>query len=879
MTSKFVNYYRQNPHRDDDPSSPLPIRFPSSSRLLRKKTHQMQKKIRSLKETLTQLIELHKVCPPLEQVNSSILPEKLLDSTNNCPDDPDLRPIHDPNDSPIDHVLEYVKNHTHLLESISYLLRLRSGPLAKNQSPVTFETSIEDLVHGLRLSLCSEWAAVRASALQCFRVLLRTPDVEEETYRQMLNYGIDILITRSLDTGILEGGYDMEMVQALRLLYLFVQKHTSEISRPLLAALISIASSATSDNKLFRTCLALIGLLAAKQPQLLQETGGIRTLVQGVLTCSDMHMNESLIASIVSLLSHPSTRLVVNLLHELQPLLAPFTDSHYIPHFFESSRKDIKTPLELERAHQQAKIQAVNACACAFTSLFHSWSGMFALTQNFDSSSLIGFLEMLPLVTPVLQHAMLDALFRILLIAPPATSSIDQLFETLPSNGYDRRTRSLISPFSQGLASLSEDWVTYESERTMPSIRKSRTDLAQCYRVLIMSVLFDSKVLVRLLEMSARAPEPIIVKAIILAKEILLTLQKLFPFGLDIAELTDGSITKFLNIEARRSQSSKASKVALLLQRLYVLDRDSCEDKYSRFLLLLAKPPKLNLFTNLDTSRTEETGLQLCIDDISESISRAGSNDNFASWKWGKINSLLITVQPTTVIVQRLTDTQIIKRILQVLLPSNQLFCKLPLKDEFDCYVEAGLNLITFLLSSGRVTQIFPLLHEILDKLRLFLDEEKNKKLLFKEQSMAGSLTQAYFLFLGHIAHLEWKVLLELGYPELLLQLFSVRPPNKTLVKLLLPTLVFYGSAASQSFSLLQVAALSNECQDTRVFCVKFLRTLLRCQKSNFSSQGIRILVLLVYDQSSGVREEAIKVLRCLKMLPLCILVLFLGIG
>ena len=877
MTSKFVNYYKQNPPRNDDPSSPLPIRFPSSSRLLRKKTHQMQKKTSSLKETLTQLIELHKVGPPAEQVNNSILPAKILNSSNTYSDNFDLLPIHTPNDSPIDHIQEYVKNHTHLLESISYLLRLRAGPSAKNQSPVTFETSIEDLVQVIRLSLCSEWAAVRASALQCLRVLLRTPDVEKETYRQILNFGVDILITRSLDTGILEGGYDMEIVQALRLLYLFVQKHTSEISRPLLAALISIASSAASDNKLFRTCLALIALLAAKQPQLLQETGGIRTLVQGVLTCSDMHMNESLIASVVSLLSHPSTRLVVNLLHELQPLLAPFTDSHYIPHFFETSRKDIKTPVELERAHEQARIQAVNACACAFTSLFHSWSGMFALTQNFDSSSLRGFLEVLPLATPIQQHAMLDALFRILLIAPPASSSIDQLFDSLPSNGYDRRTRSLITPFSQGSASLSEDWVTYESERTMPSILRDRTDLALCYRVLVMSILFDTKVLVRLLETSARAPEPIIVKAIILAKEILLTLQKLFPFGLDIAELTDGSITKFLNIESRRSQSSKASKVALLLQRLYVLDRDSSEDKYSRFLLLLAKPPKLNLSTNLDINKTEETGIQQCIEDISESISRAGSDDNFASWNWAKINSLFITVQSTTAVAQKLTDTQIIRKVLQVYLPSSQLFCKLPLKDEFDYYVEAGLNLITFLLSSGRVTQLFPLLHGILDELRLFLDEEKNKKLLLKEQSMAGTLTQAYFLFLGHIAHLEWKVLLELGYPELLLQLFSVNPPNKTLVKLLLPTLVFYGSTASQSFSLLQVVALSNECQDTRVFCVKFLRTLLRCQKNNFSSQGIRLLVLLVYDHSSVVREEAIKVLRCLYILLIYMYIILLS--
>ena len=868
MTSKFANYHRQHQNIDRDTSSPIPLRFPSSSRLLRK-NYQIQKKTRSLRETLSQLVELHKEGPsPVQDLKSS---DK---DKGKCPSNVSVnsavtmdsspapkRVMTPPPDTPPDPVQDYVKSHSNLLDSISYLLRLRCGPGAKKQSPVTFEASIEDLVQAIRLSLCSEWAAVRASALQCFRVLLRTPDVEQEAYRQIMNFGVDILITRSLDAGMLEGGYDMELVQALRLLYLFVQKYTSEISRPLLASLISIASTANADNKVFRTCLALLGLLAAKQPQLLQETGGIRTLVQGVLTCSDMHMNESLISSVVSLLSHPSTRLVIDLLHELQPLLAPFTDPHYMPHFFETSRKDTSTPAELERAHEQARKQAVNACACAFTSLFLSWSGFLSLTQDFECSSLRGFLEVLPLATPLQQHAMLDALFRIVLITPPASSSIDQLFDSLPSTGSDRRTRSLVTPFcNQGLASLAEDWVTYESERTMPYVSKNRTDLAHCYRVLVMSILFDQQVLIRLLEMSIRAPEPVIVKAIILAKEILLTLHKLFPFGLDIAEQTDTSITNFLNTEAKRNQLTKASKVAVLLQRLYLLERDSTDENYSRFLLLLAKPPKLNLLSSVVANRSQESGVLKCIDDISDSINNAGALSNFSQWDWAKINSLLTTIQPTNAVIQKLTELKLIKRILEFYLPSNQLFYKLPLKAEFDHYVQAGLNMITFLLSSAWGNRLFPLLHEILDKIRMFLDEEANKKSIIKEHTMASSLAQAYFLFLGHIAHLDWKILLELGYPGLLLDLFSRRPPNKTLIKLLLPTLVYYGSTAPQSFSLLQVAALSNDCQDTRMFCIKFLRTLLRCQKNNFSSQGIRLLVLLIHDESSAVREEAIKV-------------------
>ena len=875
MTSKFANYHRQNQITDRDSSSPIPLRFPSSSRLLRKKTYQIQK-TRSLRETLSQLVEFHKEGPPPIPDQKAFDKEKEKSPLQTPTElilnaDKSLTPLRagtPPTDpSPTDPIQDYVKSHTHLLDSISYLLRLRCGPLANKQSPVTYEASVEDLVQAIRLSLCSEWAAVRASALQCFRVLLRTPEVEQEAYRQILNFGVDVLVARCLDAGILEGGYDMELVQGLRLLYLFVQRHTSAISRPLLASLISIASTANADNKVFRTCLALLGLLAAKQPQLLQETGGIRTLVQGVLTCSDMHMNESLIASLVSLLSHPSTRLVVNLLHELQPLLAPFTDPHYMPHFFEASRKETKTPADLEKAHEQARKQAVNACASAFTSLFLSWSGFLSLSQEHECSSLKGFLAVLPLAIPLQQHAMLDALFRILLIAPPASSSIDQLFESLPLNRSDRRTRSLVTPFSnQGLASLAEDWVTYESEKTMPYVCKSRTDLAQCYRVLVMSILFEQHILIRLLEMSIRAPEPIIVKAIILAKEILVTLQKLFPLGLDIAEQTDTSITKFLNTEAKRGQLSKASKVAVLLQRLYLLERDSSEENYSRFLLLLAKPPRTNLLSSVLSNRAEEAGLLKCIDDISDSITDAGDISNFSKWDWDKIKSLLSTIQPTTAIVQKLNELRIFKRILNFYLPSSQLFYKLPLKAEFDHYVEAGLSMITFLISSAWGNHLYPLLHQILDKIRMFLDEEGNKKTILKEHTMSSSLAQAYFLFLGHISHLNWKILLELGYPGLLLELFILRSPNKTLIKLLLPTLVYYGPISPQSFSLLQVAAMSNDCQDTRIFCIKFMRTLLRCQKSNFSSQGIRLLVLLIHDENSAVREEAIKVILVVEL-------------
>ena len=839
MTNANLSHIKRLSRAEDSQDQDRMVRFPSNSRLLRKKTHLLQKKTLTLRESLAQLLELHKNGPPL-----------VPPSEDTPPPDNNATTSIDSSTQASTALEEQVKEHIYLLERLSYLLRL--GP-DKSQS-LSLERGLEELVHALRLSLCSEWPTIRAAALQCLRVLLRTPGLEREAYRYAHNWGMDILITRSLDSGLLAGGYDVEMVQAMRLLYLFVQKHASELSLPILASLVSIASCANSENKVFRTSLALLALLATKQPQVLKETGGLRTLVQGVLTCSDMHMNESLICAAVSLLTHPSTRATANLLHEFQPLLAPFTDPHYIPPFFEANRKD--SPAEVERAEEQARKQAVSASTCAFTSLFLNWSGMFALTQNYDNSSLRGFLEMLPLVTPLQQHAMLDSLYRILLINPPSTSSLSQLFDTLPSSdSCDRRTRSLVCPFYQGQASLLEDWVAYESEMSMPNVCKSRTDLALCYRVLNMSILLDQHVLVRLLEVSLRAPEPVIVKAIILAKEILLTVQKLFPIGLDISEEMDTSINNFLKNETRGMHS----KVVLLLQRLYLMERDTSDDRFSRFLLLLVKPPRIQLLSTLPGSKGEETGLLLSIEQIAEGINQVGLK-GYRRWDWMKINATFTTLRPTAAAVQKLNETRLIQTLIDFFLPSKNTFNRIPLKAEFDHFVQAGINLISFLICSAMTVKLNPFLNELFLELRLTLRDHSDTKYVMNERSMESTQTQAYFLFLGHVAHLNSTLLTDLGYPALLFDLFINRPPNKILVKLLLPTLVYYGSAAMQSYSLLQAAAMTNECQETRVYCIKFLRTLLRCQKSAFSSHGIRILTLLLYDDCSAAREEAIKV-------------------
>lgn len=69
-----------------------------------------------------------------------------------------------------------------------------------------------------------------------------------------------------------------------------------------------------------------------------------------------------------------------------------------------------------------------------------SWSGLITLQTGMKSSPLSSFINILPIATPMQQEAMLDALFRVLLIVPPVTSnapaSLMQILEnsTSPTN-------------------------------------------------------------------------------------------------------------------------------------------------------------------------------------------------------------------------------------------------------------------------------------------------------------------------------------------------------------------------------------------------------------------------------------------------------------
>lgn len=80
-------------------------------------------------------------------------------------------------------------------------------------------------------------------------------------------------------------------------------------------------------------CLPL-ALLPARSaallnPRLCVETGGFRTLLQGVLDCPHPPLAEAMLSVIFHSINDPATRQLLARDIDLEYLVAPFTDSHF----------------------------------------------------------------------------------------------------------------------------------------------------------------------------------------------------------------------------------------------------------------------------------------------------------------------------------------------------------------------------------------------------------------------------------------------------------------------------------------------------------------------------------------------------------------------
>lgn len=89
-------------------------------------------------------------------------------------------------------------------------------------------------------------------------------------------------------------------------------------------SLVAVASE--KDDKFRRICVDTLCKLSVKNPALVADANGIKTLFHATLQSDCVEMVEQIIISMLYLYNSPSTRHLVNFELHLGILMAPFTD-------------------------------------------------------------------------------------------------------------------------------------------------------------------------------------------------------------------------------------------------------------------------------------------------------------------------------------------------------------------------------------------------------------------------------------------------------------------------------------------------------------------------------------------------------------------------
>lgn len=265
--------------------------------------------------------------------------------------------------------------------------------------------TLEDLFCCLRVLLVHEASEVRAGCLRALRHLVR----DAEAARALVAAHVPLLVARALDAALESR---TERLQALRLVRRLVAVAPHDLPPQLARGLVAVAADGARErDDLVRACLATICELALLNPRLCVETGGFRTLLQGVLDCPHPPLAEAMLSVIFHSINDPATRQLLARDIDLEYLVAPFTDSHF--------RYGEDAPENSLSDDRELRFQASRI---AMTSVLRSWPGMVYFCKP-PPSGLQSLVEVLCLPLPETRKNILALLFDVFCLRPPEWTS------------------------------------------------------------------------------------------------------------------------------------------------------------------------------------------------------------------------------------------------------------------------------------------------------------------------------------------------------------------------------------------------------------------------------------------------------------------------
>jgi rapamycin-insensitive companion of mTOR len=350
----------------------------------------------------------------------------------------------------------------------------------------------EEMLVCLRQGLFCKLKETRAACLRSLRYFCH----DWSTMSALLRLRIDYLIVRSIDICL---DNDVERVHAMKLIRKLISIRPDKFPSSLLNPLISIANDGTKvRDKLVKTCLATICELAIYNPKLVAQQGGISAILHNVLEYHQQpRINESLMATILHLLNHPSTRHLIKADVDLEQMLAPFTDFDY------------RYSLELSDQLGTESEFKYDACKMALATIIKSWPGMIRLCKP-DSSGLRSLIGMLYLPNLETRREIMDVLFDIFRLSVPDWT--DDFAQAIASIDPSQMTESW---------KLSNGFVIEEAKCLLPHMTKTRPNLVDNHASLILSAFIKAGLFEALVETITTGSVHLSIRATVLLGKLL----------------------------------------------------------------------------------------------------------------------------------------------------------------------------------------------------------------------------------------------------------------------------------------------------------------------------------------------------------------------
>ncbi|XP_059398644.1 rapamycin-insensitive companion of mTOR-like isoform X1 [Carassius carassius] len=710
--------------------------------------------------------------------------------------------------------------------------------ISVGNSEEKFGFNYEEIILCLRLALLNEAKEVRAAGLRALRYLIKDSNILQKVLRLQVDY----LIARCID---IQQSNEVERTQALRLVRKMITVNALLFPSSITNSLIAVGHDGPQErDRMVRACIAIICELALENPEIVAKRGGLSTILKNVIDCQLSRINEALMTTILHLLNHPHTRQYVRSDVELEQILAPYTDFHYI-HNPDTSESQLKEDREARFLASRMSIVAS----------LRSWSGIINLCKSGKSgnSGIQSLIGLLCIPNMEVRRGLLEVMYDLFRFPVPVVTQdfIEALLSVDPSRFQDSWR-------------LSDGFVASEAKVILPHRARSRPDLMDNYLALLLCAFIHSGLLEGLVEVITSSDDNVSVCATILIGELLHMANTILPYShshhlhclptlMSMAASFDIPQEKRLRASAavnylkrfheKKKRGPKPNSLYLDHIIRKSLAANYCRDQQQR--------PQRDIFVIKDT----EEALMMCLRD-----SQILNHKQNLDWNWVLISTILKWPNANLRNNKEEQLHKFVRRLLFFYKPSSKLYASLELDHSKGRQLTVvGCQFIEFLLESDEDGQVY--LEDLVKDIVQWLTSSSGLKpdRSLQSNGLLTTLSQHYFLFLGTLsAHPQGvKMLEKCSVFQCLLNLCTLKNQDH-LLKLTVSTLDYSRDGLARVIlSKILTAATDN----SRLYATKHLRVLLRANVEFFSNWGIELLVTQLHDRNKAVSVEALDIL------------------